>query len=131
MSGNSSSMLNGCARISAIDQDGRNFLDDVGVGDLWNFPAGLPHSIQGLEKGWVKGPDGVRAKGGQRLEFEYSTTTTFFYWLPDIQTIIQRDFRQIGIKLDIQNYPDDTFFGPFLTGGEASPPTGAVAGRYD
>src|SRR5438105_11340442 len=51
MSGNSSSMLNGCARISAIDQDGRNFLDDVGVGDLWYFPAGLPHSIQGLEDG--------------------------------------------------------------------------------
>ena len=37
----------------------------------------------------------------------------------------------IGIKLDIQNYPFDTFFGPFLTEGKASPPTGAVAGRYD
>ncbi len=44
-------MLNGRARISAIDQEGRNFLDDVGVGDIWNFPAGLPHSIQGLEEG--------------------------------------------------------------------------------
>ncbi|HEX6551986.1 MAG TPA: oxalate decarboxylase family bicupin [Ktedonobacteraceae bacterium] len=44
-------MLNGRARISAVDQDGRNFLDDVGVGDLWNFPAGIPHSIQGLEEG--------------------------------------------------------------------------------
>jgi len=44
-------MLNGRARISCIDQDGHNFLDDVGVGDLWNFPAGLPHSIQALEEG--------------------------------------------------------------------------------
>src|ERR1700736_3893498 len=44
-------MLNGRARISAIDQDGRNFLDDVGAGDLWNFPAGLPHAIQGLDEG--------------------------------------------------------------------------------
>jgi oxalate decarboxylase len=44
-------MLNGRARISAVDQEGRNFLDDVGVGDLWNFPAGIPHSIQGLEEG--------------------------------------------------------------------------------
>jgi oxalate decarboxylase len=26
-------------------------MDDVGVGDLWNFPAGIPHSIQGLEEG--------------------------------------------------------------------------------
>ena len=31
---------------------GHNFVDDVGVGDLWYFPAGIPHSIQGL------GPDG-------------------------------------------------------------------------
>ncbi len=44
-------MLAGCARITAIDPQGRNFIDDVGVGDLWNFPAGIPHSIQGLEEG--------------------------------------------------------------------------------
>jgi oxalate decarboxylase len=45
-------MLYGTARITAIDAQGRNFVDDVGVGDLWYFPAGVPHSIQGL------GPDG-------------------------------------------------------------------------
>lgn len=44
-------VLSGSTRISAVDQDGRNFLDDVGVGDIWNFPAGIPHSIQGLEEG--------------------------------------------------------------------------------
>jgi len=44
-------MLAGRARITAIDPQGRNFIDDVGVGDLWNFPAGIPHSIQGLEDG--------------------------------------------------------------------------------
>jgi oxalate decarboxylase len=45
-------MLKGFARITAIDQDGRTFQDDVAEGDLWFFPAGIPHSIQGLE------PDG-------------------------------------------------------------------------
>jgi len=44
-------MLAGRARLTAIDQDGRNFVADVGEGDLWNFPAGIPHSIQGLEEG--------------------------------------------------------------------------------
>jgi oxalate decarboxylase len=44
-------MLAGRARITAVDPEGRNFVDDVGVGDLWNFPAGIPHSIQGLEDG--------------------------------------------------------------------------------
>jgi oxalate decarboxylase len=44
-------MIAGSARITAVDSDGRNFIDDVGVGDLWYFPAGIPHSIQGLEDG--------------------------------------------------------------------------------
>src|SRR5580704_6666686 len=42
-------MIYGSARITAVDQNGRNFVDDVGVGDLWYFPAGIPHSIQGLD----------------------------------------------------------------------------------
>jgi ABC-type transport system substrate-binding protein/serine/threonine protein kinase len=82
------------------------------------------------DNGWVKGPDGVRSKGGQRLEFEYSTTANSSPRLA-IEPIIQRDMQQIGIKLDIQNYPPLTFFSPFLTEGKASPGTGAVAGRYD
>jgi oxalate decarboxylase len=45
-------MLHGTARITAVDPDGRYFVDDVGAGDLWFFPSGTPHSIQGL------GPDG-------------------------------------------------------------------------
>jgi len=44
-------MLWGRARITAVDQNGRNFIADVGAGDLWYFPAGIPHSIQGLEEG--------------------------------------------------------------------------------
>jgi peptide/nickel transport system substrate-binding protein len=82
------------------------------------------------DNGWVRGPDGVRVKGAQRLEFEYSTTANSPPRLA-IETIIQSNFKEIGIKLDIQNYQPFTFFGPFLTGGKASPPTGAVAGRYD
>jgi len=45
-------MLYGSARITAVDAEGRTFVDDVGVGDSWYFPSGIPHSIQGL------GPDG-------------------------------------------------------------------------
>jgi ABC-type transport system substrate-binding protein/serine/threonine protein kinase len=83
------------------------------------------------DNGWVRGPDGVRAKGGQRLEFEYSTALA-----PDdptrfsVETIVQRDLRAIGIKLDIQNYPDIQFFN-WLPGAKPSPPTGALTGRYD
>ena len=44
-------MLAGRARITAVDEEGRTFIDDVGVGDLWSFPSVVPHSIQGLEEG--------------------------------------------------------------------------------
>lgn len=41
-------MIKGGARITAVDQEYRTFVDDVFEGDLWFFPAGIPHSIQGL-----------------------------------------------------------------------------------
>jgi len=45
-------MLYGNARVTMLNPDGTIFIDDVSKGDLWYFPAGFPHSIQGL------GPDG-------------------------------------------------------------------------
>jgi oxalate decarboxylase family bicupin protein len=45
-------MLSGNARITAIDNDGKSAVKDVAKDDLWFFPTGTPHSIQGLE------PDG-------------------------------------------------------------------------
>ncbi|CAG2103807.1 unnamed protein product, partial [Medioppia subpectinata] len=41
-------MLQGTCRITAVDQKGRAFIDDVHEGDLWVFPGGIPHSIQGV-----------------------------------------------------------------------------------
>jgi oxalate decarboxylase len=46
-------MLYGSARITAIDADGKSFVADVKENDLWYFPTGIPHSIQGLN------PDGA------------------------------------------------------------------------
>ncbi|KAG0148128.1 hypothetical protein CROQUDRAFT_430216 [Cronartium quercuum f. sp. fusiforme G11] len=39
-------ILSGSAEITAVDQNGRNFVDTVETGDLWFFPSGDPHSIQ-------------------------------------------------------------------------------------
>jgi oxalate decarboxylase len=46
-------VLYGSARITAIDRDGKSFVADVKKNDLWYFPSGIPHSIQGLD------PDGT------------------------------------------------------------------------
>src|SRR5580693_2949598 len=45
-------MLYGNARITGLDAAGKSFVSDVTEGDLWYFPTGIPHSIQGLN------PDG-------------------------------------------------------------------------
>jgi len=45
-------MLYGTARITAIDAAGKSFVADIKKNDLWFFPSGIPHSIQGLN------PDG-------------------------------------------------------------------------
>lgn len=68
-------------------------------------------------KGWTKGADGVRVKNGQRLEFQYSTTAGNL-WRSDDQLINQQNFKAIGVKLDIQDYPASTLFGTFLTDGK-------------
>ena len=46
-------VLYGSARITAIDRDGKSFVADTKKNDLWYFPSGIPHSIQGLD------PDGT------------------------------------------------------------------------
>src|SRR5246500_847109 len=45
-------MTYGNCRVTILDVDGRPAVADVKDGDLWYFPAGLPHSLQGLD------PDG-------------------------------------------------------------------------
>ncbi|KAI1433311.1 oxalate decarboxylase family bicupin [Xylaria sp. CBS 124048] len=43
-------VLDGEVRITAIDYEGGNFMDDLKKGDLWYFPSGVPHSLQGLSE---------------------------------------------------------------------------------
>lgn len=46
-------VLEGQVRVTALDTEGGSFMDDLEKGDLWYFPAGHPHSLQGL------GPNGT------------------------------------------------------------------------
>ena len=45
-------MTYGSCRITVLDTQGRPYVGDLKAGDLWYFPPGAPHSLQGL------GPDG-------------------------------------------------------------------------
>lgn len=44
----------GKLRITMIDPYGHYYIDDLEPGDIWYFPGGFPHSIQGLD------PDGTQ-----------------------------------------------------------------------
>jgi oxalate decarboxylase len=70
-------MLYGNARVTVFNpEDGTIFIGDVGEGDLWFFPTGFPHSIQGL------GPDGCEflLVFDQGMFSEY-TTSLLSGWL--------------------------------------------------
>jgi oxalate decarboxylase len=73
-------MTAGSARITAVDQKGRAFVDDVKEGDLWLFPGGVPHSIQGL------GEDGCQFllvfNDGNFNEFETFLLTDWLHHTP-------------------------------------------------
>lgn len=48
-------VLQGSVIVTAINPDGQVFIDTVNTGDLWYFPAGFPHSLQGTDDD----PDGA------------------------------------------------------------------------
>ncbi|HEX7735704.1 MAG TPA: peptide ABC transporter substrate-binding protein [Ktedonobacteraceae bacterium] len=68
------------------------------------------------QSGWVKGADGVRAKGGVRLDFKYTTTT--LAWRKSDQLIVQQNLQNIGIKTTLVNQPGSTFFSTTLPQGQ-------------
>jgi peptide/nickel transport system substrate-binding protein len=83
------------------------------------------------QDGWTeRDAGGYRFKGKEKLDFQYSTTDNNL-WRAEGESILQQNFKAIGIKLEIQNYPPSTFYSFFLTGGSASAETGAEAGKYD
>lgn len=44
-------ILEGSCRITVLDLEGGSYEDDISKGDIWYFPTGRPHSLQGIGKG--------------------------------------------------------------------------------
>jgi oxalate decarboxylase len=73
-------MTYGHCRVTVLDKKGRAYVADVKEGDLWYFPAGFPHSLQGL------GPDGcefvIAFDDGSASEFNTLLVTDWFAHTP-------------------------------------------------
>ena len=97
-------MLYGNARVTVLNPDGTIFVDDVSKGDLWYFPAGYPHSIQGLN------PDGAEFMlvFNQGL-FSEDTTLLLSDWLRHTPpTVLSKNF---GLPpTDISKLPDRNLY---------------------
>jgi peptide/nickel transport system substrate-binding protein len=59
--------------------------------------------------GWVAGADGIRAKGGVKLSFEYATTINAVR--QQIQALVVADLKAIGVDAVQKAYPSGEFFG--------------------
>src|SRR5438552_7610291 len=73
-------MTYGNCRITVLDALGRPYVADVSEGDLWYFPAGQPHSLQGL------GSEGcefvICFDDGDAIEFNTLLVTVWFAHTP-------------------------------------------------
>jgi len=73
-------VTDGVCRITILDEQGRPQVADVKTGDLWFFPPGLPHSLQGL------GPTGseflLAFDNGMASEFNMLLLTDFMAHTP-------------------------------------------------
>jgi oxalate decarboxylase len=73
-------VTDGVCRITILDEQGRPQVADVKTGDLWFFPPGLPHSLQGL------GPTGseflLAFDNGMASEFNTLLLTDFMAHTP-------------------------------------------------
>ncbi len=126
-------MLNGSARITAVDHDGKSFVSDVGEGDLWLFPPGVPHSIQGL------GPDGCRFllvfDDGNFDEFHTFLITDWLAHTP--REVLAKNFSVSESTFDAVPKKELFIFQADLPGDlhaeqtEAAKGTGTVPKRFD
>jgi oxalate decarboxylase len=94
-------MVDGKCRITIIDEQGRPQVADVKTGDLWYFPPGLPHALQGL------GPTGAEFvlafDNGKSTEFNTLMLTDWIAHTPP--AVLAQNF---GVPADaFKNIPLD------------------------
>ena len=65
--------------------------------------------------GWKLGPDGIRIKNGQRLTFDITCGAEANY-ARNIETILQRQWHEIGAEATVKNVPTPLFFQNGTTG---------------
>ncbi|MFN8526245.1 MAG: ABC transporter substrate-binding protein [Chloroflexota bacterium] len=75
-----------------------------------------------LEKaGWKKGADGVREKGGQKLDIRFLTGTSTVPNVKQVYEAMAQDLQTVGFKVNIQFIPDSTTRVNQVSDGKGGP----------
>ncbi|KXN82984.1 Oxalate decarboxylase OxdC [Leucoagaricus sp. SymC.cos] len=118
-------VLKGTTQVSSVDQDGKNYVANVGPGDLWYFPAGIPHALQATDDS----PDGSEFI----LVFDigaFSEDSTFL--LTDWLALLAKNF-QVDINA-FKNVPSEELYifptNPPETDNAPSDPQGTVPNPF-
>jgi peptide/nickel transport system substrate-binding protein len=81
------------------------------------YPFDLRMAGAILERaGWRMGPDGVRAKNGQRLHFTFALLSGDPAWA-EIVELVRPTWREIGVTFDSKTYLSSLYFDQYQTGG--------------
>ena len=106
-------LLFGLTKIARGDWDNTPW-ENTSIGADAYDPAQAKTILDGL--GWTPGPDGIRMKGGQRLAFD-NTTTSGSQLRENVQLLVQQNFKDVGVEMNIKNMPTDQLFGTYAAGG--------------
>jgi peptide/nickel transport system substrate-binding protein len=103
-----SKLLHGSARAAETDQS--PVLSWAYTKDITHYPFNPEKAKSILDAdGWKAGPDGIRVKNGQRLSIGLSTQTESNAGKA-LQTILQKEWHDVGVEANIKNYPTNQFF---------------------
>ncbi|KAL8311085.1 hypothetical protein RB597_001914 [Gaeumannomyces tritici] len=97
-------ILKGSVRVTAMNEDGESFLDDVTAGDVWYFPPGIPHSLQALGEGTeflLVFDDGAFSK-----DETFLATETF---MRNPKSVLAKNFKGLDLTA-LRNIPKEELF---------------------
>jgi peptide/nickel transport system substrate-binding protein len=103
-----SKVMHGAAIPAETDQS--PVLSWAYTNDIEHHPFDPAKAKQILDAdGWKVGRDGIRVKNGQRLEFDLSTQTEATNGRA-VQTLLQREWHDVGVQADVKNYSTAQMF---------------------
>ena len=104
----------GIGRAGMTDVSPLSWAYDPSIRDYPHDPAQARALLD--QAGWLLGPDGVRLKNGVRLSVTIASVTGVTT-RADVEQLVQADLRDVGVELQVRNYPANLLFATLAADG--------------